>query len=206
MSVNAEPASAAKHSPQPHSNERPIAKLLIELGPLLVFFAAYAKFGIRPATAVLMAATLISLVASRVVLRKISPMPIVTAVLVVVFGSLTLWLDDPRFIKMKPTAVYLLFAGALTFGVATGRPLLKMMLGEAFHLTAEGWRQFTLRWIIFFCCLALLNEIVWRNFSEGTWVTFKTFGVLPLTILFTALQIGLIRRFSVVPTIDKTSG
>ncbi len=206
MSVKLDTASqTGLAAPQPQPAEHPLAKLLIELGPLLVFFAVYAKFGIRPATAVLMGATLVSLVASRLVLGKISPMPIVTAVLVLVFGSLTLWLDDPRFIKMKPTAVYLLFAAALTFGMATGRPLLKYMLGEAFQLTPEGWRQFTLRWIGFFLVLAVLNECVWRNFSEGAWVTFKTFGVLPLTILFTALQIGLIRRFSDAPEAGKTS-
>ena len=177
--------------------QRPGAKLLIELGPLLVFFAAYAMFGIKPATGALMAATLLSLVASRVVLGKISVMLKVTAVLVVGFGALTLLLDDPRFIKMKPTAVYLLFASALAFGLATGRPVLKMALGEAFRLTDEGWRLFTTRWLGFFLSVAALNEIVWRNFSEGAWVSFKTFGFLPLTVLFTALQIGLLRRYAV---------
>ena len=122
-------------------------------------------------------------------------MPMVTAVLVVVFGGLTFWLDDPRFIKIKPTIINLLFAGVLFGGLLTGRPLLKLLFGEAFRLTEEGWRKLSVRWALFFLALAVLNEIVWRNFSEAAWVNFKVFGILPLTIVFAMAQIGLIKRY-----------
>ena len=111
------------------------------------------------------------------------------------FGSLTFWFGDAHFIKMKPTIINLLFAGVLLGGLLTGRPLLKLMFGEAFNLTEEGWRKLTLRWILFFVVMAVLNEIVWRNFSEGTWVNFKVFGILPLTLVFAMSQIGLIKRY-----------
>lgn len=173
---------------------KPLIKLLIELGPLLAFFIAYARAGIFWATGILMAATVISLVASWRVFGRLLPMPVVTAVLVVIFGGLTFWLDDPHFIQMKPTIINLLFAGALFVGLATGRSLLKLLLGEAFNLTDEGWRKLSIRWAIFFLALAALNEIVWRNFSEGAWVNFKVFGILPLTLIFAVSQMGLIKR------------
>ena len=141
-----------------------------------------------------MAATLIALVLSRVLLGRFALAPAVTAVLVVVFGGLTFLLDDPSFIKIKPTIINLLFAGILGFGIATGRPLLKMFMGEALRLTDEGWRKMTLRWLVFFLVMAVVNEIVWRNFSEAAWVNFKVFGILPLTIVFAMAQIGLIKR------------
>ena len=94
-------------------------------------------------------------------------MPVVTAVLVVVFGGLTFWLDDPRFIKIKPTIINLLFAGVLLVGLIMRRPLLKMLFGEAFNLTEEGWRKLSVRWALFFLILAVLNELVWRNYSES---------------------------------------
>lgn len=174
--------------------ENPAVKLLIDLGPLLVFFLAYAKAGIFWATGALMAATLVALVLSRVLLKRFALAPAVTAVLVVVFGGLTFLLDDPSFIKVKPTIINLLFAGILGFGVVTGRPLLKMFMGEALRLTDEGWRKMTLRWVGFFLVMAALNEIVWRNFSEAAWVNFKVFGILPLTIVFAMAQVGLIKR------------
>jgi intracellular septation protein len=173
---------------------KPLIKLLIELGPLLAFFIAYARAGIFWATGVLMAATVVSLIASWRMFGRLLPMPVVTAVLVVIFGGLTFWLDDPHFIQMKPTIINLLFAGALFVGLATGRPLLKLLLGEAFNLTDEGWRKLSIRWAIFFLALAVLNELVWRNFSEGAWVNFKVFGILPLTLIFAVSQMGLIKR------------
>jgi intracellular septation protein len=175
---------------QPHGT-----KLMIELGPLLAFFAAWFLADIFWATGVLMAATLVSLVASKILLGRVSPVIIATAVLVVVFGGLTFWFGDAHFIKMKPTIINLLFAGVLFGGLLTGRPLLKLMFGEAFNLTEEGWRKLTLRWILFFVVMAVLNEIVWRNFSEATWVNFKVFGILPLTLVFAMSQIGLIKRY-----------
>ena len=174
---------------QPHGT-----KLMIELGPLLAFFVAWFLADIFWATGVLMAATLVSVLASKVLLGRVSPVVIATAALVLVFGSLTFWFGDAHFIKMKPTIINLLFAGVLLGGLLTGRPLLKLMFGEAFNLTEEGWRKLTLRWMVFFVVMAVVNEIVWRNFSEGAWVNFKVFGILPLTLIFAMSQIGLIKR------------
>ena len=171
-------------------------KLLIELGPLLIFFAVYAKFGIFAATGVLMAATLVSLIASKVFLGHVTVMPIVTAVIVTIFGGLTLWLQDATFIKMKPTIVNVLFASVLALGLVFKRPFLKLLFGEAFQLTNVGWTKLTVRWIGFFLFVAVLNELVWRNFSETTWVNFKVFGILPLTLVFAAAQMKLIQKFS----------
>ncbi|MCH9765487.1 MAG: septation protein A [Alphaproteobacteria bacterium] len=171
-------------------------KFLIELGPLLIFFAAYAKFDIYVATGALMVATLVSLAASKLMLGRITIMPIVTAVIVSIFGGLTLWLNDASFIKMKPTIVNVLFAGLLSAGLAMNRPFLKLLFGEAFQLTDEGWYKLTLRWILFFLFVAVLNELVWRNFSEPTWVNFKVFGILPLTMIFAGAQIKLIQKYA----------
>ena len=182
-----------KNSGRP-AEANPLVKLLIDLGPLLAFFITYAKAGIYWATGVLMVATIIALIASRVLLGRFSVAPAVTAVLVVIFGGLTFLLDDPSFIKMKPTIINLLFAGILAFGIFTGRPLLKMFMGEALQLTDQGWQKMTVRWAIFFIAMAVLNEIVWRNFSEAAWVNFKVFGILPLTLVFAMAQIGLIKR------------
>jgi len=173
---------------------RPGLKLLIELGPLLAFFLTYMRGGIYWATGVLMVATIAALVASWHVFRRVLPVPVATAVLVVLFGGLTFLLDDPSFIKVKPTIINLLFAGVLMAGLVMHRPLLKLLLGEAFNLTDEGWRKLTIRWMLFFLALAALNELVWRNFSEAAWVNFKVFGILPLTLVFATAQIGLIRR------------
>lgn len=174
-----------------------LIKLLIELGPLIAFFAAYGRAGIYWATGILMLATIVALIASWRLLGKLSPVPLATAVLVVVFGGLTFWLDNPAFIKMKPTFINLLFAGVLLAGLMMGRPLLKLVLGEAFNLTSEGWNKLTIRWIGFFVAVAILNEVVWRHFSEAAWVNFKVFGILPLTLVFAMAQIGLIKRYEV---------
>jgi intracellular septation protein len=188
-------AASGQAGPSGHSAEHPVAKLLIDLGPLVAFFIAYARSGIYWATGVLMAATVIALIASRMLFGRFAVAPMVTAVLVVVFGGLTFWLEDPRFIMLKPTIINLGFAAVLGFGLLTGRPLLKLVMGEALQLTDEGWHKLTLRWIYFFVTLAILNEIVWRNFAESTWVAFKAWGILPLTLLFAIAQIGLIRRY-----------
>jgi intracellular septation protein len=189
--MSEEPPPSSGRSAEPS----PIIKLLIDLGPLVVFFLTYSRAGIFWATGVLMVASLVALVVSRVVLGRFSVAPAVTAVLVVVFGGLTFLLDDPSFIKMKPTMINLLFAGILGFGAYTGRPLLKMFMGEALRLTDEGWQKMTIRWMVFFVVMAVLNEMVWRNFSESAWVNFKVFGILPLTFLFAMAQIGLIKRY-----------
>jgi intracellular septation protein len=172
----------------------PLKKLLIEAGPLVAFFVANAKFGIYVATGVLMVALVASLAASWRMERKLPVMPLVTAVFALVFGGLTLALRDETFIKLKPTIVNLLFASALFAGLLAGRPLLKVVLGEALRLDETGWRILTLRWALYFVLLAAINEVVWRNFSNDTWVSFKVFGIMPLTILFTMTQLPLIKR------------
>jgi intracellular septation protein len=176
------------------------AKLLIDFGPLVAFFVTYyvagryqPDLGIYWATGVLMAATVAALAASRLLLGRFSLPPLVTAALVVVFGGLTIWLQDPRFVMMKPTIINLLFAGVLGYGLVSGRPLLKLMMGDALKLTDEGWHRLSVRWLAFFVAMAALNEIVWRNFSQPTWVNFKV-AILPLTLLFAVAQVGLIRR------------
>jgi intracellular septation protein len=173
---------------------QPAIKLLIELGPLLAFLLTLGVAGIMWATGVLMFAVVLALVASWHVFGRVAAVPTATAILVLVFGGLTLWLDDTRFIKVKPTIINLLFAGVLTLGLMLDRPFLKMLFGETLRLTPEGWRKLTVRWICFFFSLALLNEIVWRNFSDAVWGTFKALGILSLTALFAMAQVGLIKR------------
>ena len=176
------------------SGAKQFVKLSIDLGPLLIFFGAYLAGGIYWATGALMIAMIVALAAARLVLGHVSPALIATAVLVEGFGAMTLWLHDPSFIKMKPTIINIIFAAVLLGGLAAGKPLLKILLGEALRLTDEGWRILTVRWAVFFLGLAVLNELIWRNLSEATWASFKVFGILPLTMLFFACQWGLIRR------------
>jgi intracellular septation protein len=175
----------------------PILKLVLDIGPLILFFAANSKFGIFAATAGFMVAVLIALAVSYVLTRHIEVMPIVTAIIVLIFGGLTLVLHDELFIKLKPTIIYLLFGGTLLGGLALGKPLLGMVFDQMFHLTDEGWRKLTWRWVLFFFALAVLNEIVWRTQTTDYWVSFKLFGVVPLTFLFGALKMPLINKYSV---------
>ena len=177
-----------------HRAPNPWAKLAIELGPLLVFFFANARFGIFAATAMFMAAITVSLGLSWWLVRKLPTMPLVTAIFVLVFGGLTLWLQDELFIKLKPTVVNGLFAAILFGGLIMGRPLLKPLLDTVLPLDAEGWRKLTWRWAWFFVVLAGLNELVWRSFPTDVWVDFKVFGIMPLTIAFSLAQVPLIRR------------
>ncbi|MBM4299645.1 MAG: septation protein A [Deltaproteobacteria bacterium] len=171
-------------------------KILIDFGPLLAFFVAYMLHGIMAATAAVMAAGLAALAIGWIVDKRLAPMPLVTTLLLLVFGGLTLWLADDTFIKMKPTIINLLFAGILFGGLVFDRILLRHVLGTAFDLTDEGWRVLTLRWTGFFLALAILNEIVWRTQSTDLWVKFKVFGLIGLTILFSLAQMPIIRRFS----------
>jgi intracellular septation protein len=166
----------------------PKLKFALELGPLALFFLAYWKFGIMPATAVMVAAVLASLAVSYTKLRRVPIMPLVTAVIVVVFGGLAFFFKDTTFIKMKPTVLYSLFAAALFFGLAFRRPILEVMFDGALSLTEDGWRILSWRWAFFFVFLAVLNEYVWRHYTEGEWVTFKSFGFMPLTIVFALAQ------------------
>jgi intracellular septation protein len=177
----------------------PLLKLVLDLGPLVLFFAANGRYGIFAATGVFMAAVLAALLVSYVLTRRLPIMPVITAIIVVVFGGLTLVLHDATFIKVKPTIIYGLFGGVLIGGILFNKPLLGVVFDSLFHLSEEGWRKLTLRWAMFFFALAVLNEIVWRNVSTDTWVTFKVFGVLPLTLLFGALQVPLVKRYAVEP-------
>jgi len=172
----------------------PLLKLALDLGPLLIFFAANAAFGIFPATAVFMAAMVVVIVVGIAVERKISPMPLVTGALVLVFGGLTLWLSNDIFIKIKPTILYVMFAGVLLGGLAYSRLFIKLLLGQTLHLSDTAWRTLTWRWSMFFVALAILNEIVWRNVSTNTWVAFKVWAVFPLTLLFAMAQTPFIAR------------
>lgn len=187
-------------------NPKQLLKLAIDLVPLLVFFATYMTLGIRWATGVLMVASVVSMVASRFMLGHVSPMLMVSSMLVLGFGALTLFFNDPSFIKIKPTVVYLLFAAALFGGLIIGKPMLQLLLGEALHLTSEGWAKLSIRWGFFFVAMAGLNECVWRNFSETAWASFKVFGFLPLTLLFFASQYRFIERHKIAQTTDKIAG
>lgn len=177
-------------------NPAQIKKLLVELGPLLIFFLVNAKWGIFVGTSAFMVAIVISLVVSRTMFGHIATMPLVTGAFVLVFGGLTLWFHDDMFIKMKPTIVNVLFAGVLLTGLACGRSFLKILLGEVFKLNDVGWRILTFRWALFFLFLAVLNECVWRNFSRDAWVAFKVWGIMPLTFVFMFFQLGLLKRHS----------
>ena len=191
--------ASGKPEVHPHAVKGQLLKLLVEVGPLAVFFITNAKAGIYWGTGVFMVATVISLVVSRMLFGRIPVMPLVSGVCVMVFGGLTLWLQDEHFIKIKPTIVNALFAAALFAGLLAGQSLLRIVFGEVFRLTDEGWRKLTLRWACFFVCLAVLNEIVWRTVSTDTWVTFKVFAIMPLTMAFALAQIGLLRHYE-LPT------
>jgi len=198
----------------------PFTKLALDLGPLVLFFIANSRpalftpflapfvpadmiagerGGIFVATAVFMVAVLAALVVSYVLIRRLPIMAIVSAVIVVVFGGATLVLHDETFIKLKPTIIYLLFAGTLIGGVLMGKQFLAIVFDSVFHLTDEGWRKLTIRWSIFFFALAVLNEIVWRTQSTDVWVNFKVFGVMPLTFIFAAFQYPLMQRYEAKP-------
>ena len=173
------------------------ARLLIEAGPLAAFFIANSQAGIMIGTAVFMAATTVSVGVSWHFERKVPIMPVVGAAFVLLFGGLTLWLQDDLFIKIKPTLVNLLFATVLFVAHVTHRNVLKRILGTVLDLTDEGWRTLAIRWAWFFLLLAALNEAVWRTMSTDAWVNFKVFGIMPLTLLFSAFQAPLILRHQV---------
>ncbi len=172
----------------------PFVRLLLEAGPLGVFFFANARYGIFPATAAFMVATVAALGTNWALERRLPVMPMVSGFFVLVFGGLTLILQDELFIKMKPTIVNTLFGVILFGGLMSGRSLLKPLFGAAFQLDEAGWRALTFRWAGFFLVLAVVNEVVWRNFTTDTWAAFKVFGIMPLTIAFTLAQMPLILR------------
>lgn len=199
-------------TPSAADRHHPLLKLALELGPLVVFFfanlrgewlvarfPALAELGgpLFVATALFMAATVISLLVSKIMLGHLPIMPFVSGIVVVIFGSLSIWLQNETFIKMKPTIVNSLFGFALLGGLAFGKSLLGYVFNAAFQLDAEGWRKLTIRWGIFFLFLAVLNEVVWRNFSDNFWIAFKVWGTMPITIIFTMAQMPLVLKHSI---------
>ena len=165
-----------------------IRRLALDLGPLILFFAAFQYAGIFAATGIFMIAVLTSLAIGWHLEKKLSPIPLVTAILVVIFGGLTLYLHNDTFIKVKLTVLYVIFGTTLLVGLRFNRIFIKYVFAEAFDLTEKGWRGLTWRWGIFFLSLAALNEAVWRNTSTATWVSFKVWGIMSLIFLFALAQ------------------
>ena len=174
-----------------------ISKLLIDIGPLAVFFIFYSRGDLKSAIIPFMIATIIAVLFSYIMEKKIPVMPTVGAFIILIFGGLTIYFDNEVFFKMKPTIINLLFALILYGGVIVKKPLLKFLLGAAIKLEDEGWKILTQRWISFFIALAILNEIVWRTQSTDIWVNFKVFGILPITFIFTMTQFPLIKKYQI---------
>ena len=174
-----------------------ISKLLIDIGPLAVFFIFYSRSDLKSAIVPLIVATIIAVLFSYIMEKKIPIMPTVGAFIILIFGGLTIYFDNEVFFKMKPTIINLLFALILYGGIIVKKPLLKFLLGAAIKLEDEGWKILTQRWISFFIALAILNEIVWRTQSTDIWVNFKVFGILPITFIFTMTQFPLIKKYQI---------
>lgn len=198
--------------PTVEEKQHPLLKFALEIGPLLVFFfgnlrgewlaetfPALSAVGgpLLIATALFMVATVVSLIVSKIVFKHLPIMPFVSGVVVMVFGTLSIWLQDETFIKMKPTIVNALFGVVLLGGLLFGKALLGYVFNAAFNLDEPGWKKLTVRWGIFFLFLSVLNELVWRNFSAEAWVNFKVWGTMPITIAFTLAQMPLIMRHTV---------
>jgi len=184
-----------KKTDTPEISSEQLIKLALEMGPLIVFFITNWYGGIFWGTGTFMIATVVALTLSRWKYGRIPLMPLITGVFVLVFGSLTIWLHDDLFIKLKPTIVNTLFASILFTGLVFGHSLLKYIFSEVLNLRDEGWRILTIRWAFFFVFLAILNEIIWRSFSTDFWVTFKVFGLMPITFTFALAQVGLIQKY-----------
>ena len=171
-------------------------KFIIDFGPLVVFFVFYKKTGsLIEAIIPLMIATLISILVSYLLEKKIPIMPTVGGIIILIFGGLIWYFKDPIFIKMKPTIINIIFALAIFVGNYFNKPLFKYLLGESIKLEDQGWIELGKRWAYFFIFLAFLNEIIWRNFSEDLWVNFKVFGILFLTFIFSISQFSIIKKF-----------
>jgi intracellular septation protein len=174
-------------------------KMGLELGPLVVFFIANGRLGILAATGIFMAATAVSLAVSYALVRTLPVMPMVSGVFVLVFGGLTLYLADETFIKLKPTIVNTLFALILLGGLLARKLLIKIVLESAVQMTETGWLILTRAWIAFFFFLAVLNEVVWRNFSTDAWVSFKVFGIMPITLVFSFALVPVMMKYAINP-------
>ena len=195
-----------------NNKERPFSKLILEMGPLVIFFVCYYNapipenlkndldeanlFKIIFATKIFVPAILVALFLGWFQTKKIAKMPLITAILVVVFGGLTIWLNNPIFIKMKPTLIYLIFSAILGYGLLKKKIYLKILMGPAIPMNEEGWLILSKRFVGFFVLLAFTNEIIWRFFSQDFWVNFKTFGLPILLIFFMALQFNLFNKYS----------
>lgn len=175
----------------------PLQRLGLDLGPLLIFFIAFEWGGIFFATAAFMAAILAALGIGYMCERRLSPMPLLTAVLVIVFGGLTLFLKNDTFIKMKPTVLYAGFGLTLLGGLFFKRVFVKYVFAAAFELSEEGWRKLTIRWGVFFLLLAALNECIWRSMTTAAWVKFKVFGIIPLIMIFALAQMPLVMKHEI---------
>lgn len=178
-----------------------LARVLIDIGPLLVFFLVNfvapvpSAIKVFVATGAFMAAMVAALVFAAVRYRYVSPLLLFSGVMVVVLGGLTIWLHNETFIKVKPTIYYALVAALLTFGLLTGRPFLKLVLGSAYPgLDEEGWRKLTRNWAIFFAVMAVVNEAVWRNSTTDFWIAFKLWGAIPATLLFAVANVPMLMR------------
>jgi intracellular septation protein len=180
-----------------------IRRLALDLGPLLIFFAGFKYLGIFGATAAFIVAVLVALGLGYLIERRLSPMPLFTAVLVVVFGGLTLYLKNDIFIKMKPTVLYGFFGAVLLGGLAFNRLFIKYVFAQAFELDEVGWKKLTVRWGLFFLVLAVVNESVWRATSTATWVSFKVWGIIPLIFLFALAQTPLVIKHQTQDASDK---
>lgn len=174
-----------------------VYKLLIDIGPLAVFFIFYTRSGLQGSILPFMIATVIAVLFSYFLEKKIPIMPTVGASIILIFGGLTIYFDNEVFFKMKPTIINFLFAAILYGGIITKKPLLKYLLGAALKLQDIGWKVLTQRWIGFFIALAILNEIVWRTQSTDIWVSFKVFGILPITFIFTMSQYPLMKKYQI---------
>ncbi len=189
---------------EPIANRKPgWLKPAVEYGPLAAFFLVYLKWDLFAATAALMTATALAITASLIIDKRVPMMPLITALLVGIFGGLTLWLKDETFIKMKPTIIEALFSAILFSGLLFKRPLLKPLLGTAWHMDEIVWHRITLRFAVFFATMAALNEIVWRTQSTDFWVTFKVFGLMGLTLAFAVAQAPLLQQHGTAAP-DKT--
>ena len=174
-----------------------IFKLLIDIGPLAVFFVFYTRSDLKTAILPFIIATIIAVLFSYIIEKKIPIMPTVGAAIILVFGGLTIYFDNETFFKMKPTIINLLFAGILYGGIILNKSLLRYLLGAALKLQDEGWDILTKRWIGFFIALAILNEIIWRTQTTDIWVNFKVFGILPITFIFTLTQFSTIKKYQI---------
>lgn len=180
-------------------------KPLVDFGPLVLFFVAFKLAGLMVATGLLMGATVLLLALNYALTRRVALMPLITAIIVIVLGGLTLWLDDERFVKLKPTLVQALFALILFGGLLLRKPTIQFVMGQAIHMSDEGWRRLTWRFAFFFTAMAILNEIVWRSVSTELWVDFKVFGIVSLTLVFSLAQLPLMKRYMIEqPAADKS--